>query len=224
MRIHWHTRVGEFLPTPGKELAAESLHHFFPAPGRPISRVPLSRAPTATASRFDWLIGDIDAPATQPGNPFSRNPDGAPAASMPGLAGRFAAEWYPSRTSPRANSLLRERGRTDGGVMVRRALLDRDDVLSDDDAALPVSHPSPAPGPPWAHWRGSGGRWLIWIGRAVAWAVILVIGYRGILAIVDGRTSHASAKPPAPAASVASAQFPVTMAEAYAMQFGDVYL
>jgi hypothetical protein len=108
--------------------------------------------------------------------------------------------------------------------MVRRALLDRDDVLSDDDAALPVSHPSPTSGPARAHWRGSGGRWLIWIGRAVAWAVILLIGYRGILAIVDGRASHASAKPPARAASAASAQFPVTMAEAYAMQFGDVYL
>jgi len=105
--------------------------------------------------------------------------------------------------------------------MVRRALLDRDDVLSADDEALPASQPLPISRPAKTHWRGSGGRWLIWIGRAVAWAVILLIGYRGILAIIDGRRSPASASPPA---ETRSPQFPVTMAEAYALQFGDVYL
>jgi hypothetical protein len=106
--------------------------------------------------------------------------------------------------------------------MVRRALLDRDDVLSDDDAAPPISQPIPTSRPAKAHWRGSGGRWFVWVGRAVAWAVILLIGYRGIVAIIDGRTSHTSGKPAA--TTTASPQFPVTMAEAYAMQFGDVYL
>ena len=107
--------------------------------------------------------------------------------------------------------------------MVRRALLDRDDVLFADDEALPPSQPrsrSPMPAKP--HWRGAGGRWLVWIGRAVAWAVILLIGYRGVLAIIDGRA--ATTPPRSPVRAAAGAQFPVTMAAAYAMQFGDVYL
>jgi hypothetical protein len=105
--------------------------------------------------------------------------------------------------------------------MVRRALLDRDDVLSADDEALPTSQPLPSSGPASAHWRGSGGRWLIWIGRVVAWAVILLIGYRGILAIIDERASRTPTSPPL---ATSSPQFPVSMAEAYAMQFGSVYL
>jgi hypothetical protein len=105
--------------------------------------------------------------------------------------------------------------------MARRALLDRDDVLTADDEALPPSQPLVSSRPAKAHWHGSGGRWLIWIGRAVAWAVILLIGYRGILAIIEGRTARTQASPPAAAHRP---QFPVMMAEAYAMQFGDVYL
>ena len=180
-----------------------------------------TRPAACPPGRFDWLIEDIDGAATQPDNPFFRKLDGAPAASMPGLRGRFAAEWCPSGTSSRESSLLRERGRTDGGVMVRRALLDRDDVLSADDEALPTSPSLPSSRPTKAHWRGSGARWLIWIGRAIVWAVIILIGYRGILAIIQGRTSGTSASSPA---ATSSPQFPVTMAEAYAMQFGDVYL
>jgi hypothetical protein len=105
--------------------------------------------------------------------------------------------------------------------MARRALLDRDDVLSADDEALPAGQPLPMSKPVTAHWRGAGGRWLVWIGRVVAWAVILIIGYRGILAIIDGRTSRT---PASPRVATASPRFPVTMAEAYAAQFGDVYL
>jgi hypothetical protein len=82
-----------------------------------------------------------------------------------------------------------------------------------------------APGGPAAGsapWRGSGGRWLVWTLRVIAWAVLLVIGYRGVLAIVQG-TGPASAPPPAPAASPGAA-FPETAAEAYALQFGSAYL
>jgi hypothetical protein len=108
--------------------------------------------------------------------------------------------------------------------MVRRALLDRGDLLSADDEALPTGQPLPGrPGQVTPHWRGAGGRWLVWLGRAVAWAVIFIIGYRGILAIIDGRASVNASSPPAAAAS-GGTQFPVTMAEAYAVQFGDVYL
>ena len=33
-------------------------------------------------------------------------------------------------------------------------------------------------------WRGAGGRWLVWTFRVVVWAVLLIIGYRGVTAIL----------------------------------------
>jgi Conjugative transposon protein TcpC len=72
-------------------------------------------------------------------------------------------------------------------------------------------------------WRGAGGRWVIWTLRIIAWVVLLVIGYRGVLAIVQGSTSTGSGAAPAPAAAPAS-KFPATQAEAYALQFGSAYL
>jgi len=71
-------------------------------------------------------------------------------------------------------------------------------------------------------WGGSGGRWLVWLFRGVAWAVLLLIGYRGIVAILSDESHTGQA---APAASTPAASgFPVTLADAYAMQFGQVYL
>jgi len=70
-------------------------------------------------------------------------------------------------------------------------------------------------------WRGAGGRWLIWVFRVVVWAVLLLIGYRGVTAIMTGETNTGSA--PAPAASP-STSFPTALAGAYALQFGQVYL
>ncbi len=74
----------------------------------------------------------------------------------------------------------------------------------------------PAPG-----WRGAGGRWLVWTFRIVVWVILLVIGYRGVMAIVLNETppSHPTATPSATAPT-----FPVGLASAYAMQFGQVYL
>ncbi len=71
-------------------------------------------------------------------------------------------------------------------------------------------------------WPGAGGRWLIWPLRAVLWAALIVIIYRGVTAIVlDGPVaSDGSAARPAAAAS----RFPATLAEAYALEFGQVYL
>jgi hypothetical protein len=106
--------------------------------------------------------------------------------------------------------------------MVRRAILDRDDTLSVEDQALP---PGQLPADPaqqhGQHWRGAGGRWLVWAGRALAWAVLLLIGYRGVLAIVTDQTRAPAGRP---AAASATVTFPVTLAEAYAMQVGQVYL
>jgi hypothetical protein len=53
------------------------------------------------------------------------------------------------------------------------------------------------------------------------WLVLIIIGYRGVTAIVLNETppSHA---PPRPTASAPA--FPVSLASAYAMQFGQVYL
>jgi hypothetical protein len=80
----------------------------------------------------------------------------------------------------------------------------------------------PADGQTGKPWRGSGGRWLVWTFRFVVWAVLLIIGYRGVTAIVmpDKNSSGSSGSP----AAAPSQGFPVAMAEAYALQFGSVYL
>jgi len=75
-------------------------------------------------------------------------------------------------------------------------------------------------------WTGGGGRWYVWALRAVLWAVLLIIGYRGIMAIVLDETPASrsgSSSGTSPAGS-ATSSFPATLAEAYAMQFGSVYL
>ncbi|HXW44651.1 MAG TPA: conjugal transfer protein [Streptosporangiaceae bacterium] len=111
--------------------------------------------------------------------------------------------------------------------MVRRAILDRDETLDADDHALPVSQPSddfePVPDKPW---RGAGGRWLVWAGRALVWAVLLLLGYRGVLAIVTNQPARGvSGRSAAAAPAAASGQrFPVSLAEAYALQFGTAYM
>jgi len=70
-------------------------------------------------------------------------------------------------------------------------------------------------------WRGAGGRWLLWPLRVVLWTALVVVAFRGITAIIFGSS-------PAPAggtgAANASGEFPVSLAEAYAAEFGRVYL
>jgi hypothetical protein len=74
-----------------------------------------------------------------------------------------------------------------------------------------------------APWSGAGGRWAVWPLRVVLWAAILVIGYRGVMAIALNETPATKNSAGAPAAST-TPQFPVTLAEAYALEFGQVYL
>lgn len=70
-------------------------------------------------------------------------------------------------------------------------------------------------------WSGAGGRWLVWALRVVVWVVLLVIGYRGVTAIVFNETPGGST-PAAPAPQ--GTGFPSQLAGAYALQFGQVYL
>jgi hypothetical protein len=71
-------------------------------------------------------------------------------------------------------------------------------------------------------WSGSGGRWLLWPMRIVLWAAILIIGYRGITAIVLNETPSSTSSGNGSAATPSA--FPVTLGSAYALQFGQVYL
>ena len=71
-------------------------------------------------------------------------------------------------------------------------------------------------------WRGAGGRWLVWTFRVAVWVVLLVIGYRGVMAIILNETPPAKSSPAATAP--ATPGFPAQEASAYAMQFAQVYL
>ena len=72
-------------------------------------------------------------------------------------------------------------------------------------------------------WQGAGGRWLLWPLRVVLWATLLIIAFRGITAIVFNSTA-APAGGGTGSRSAAAAPFPVALAEAYATEFGRVYL
>jgi hypothetical protein len=74
-----------------------------------------------------------------------------------------------------------------------------------------------------APWSGAGGRWTVWPLRVVLWVAIIVIGYRGVMAIALNETPATSKSSGSPAAS-SSPQFPATLAEAYTLEFGQVYL
>jgi len=117
--------------------------------------------------------------------------------------------------------------------MSRRATLDTDAAWSDDDS-LPLDPPPArsrqgrggqargrqARTRQTQQWRGSGGRWVVWVLRVVAWVVLLIIGYRGVAAIVEG--SHTT---PGASSSVShSSTFPSQLAQAYVLDFGSVYL
>jgi hypothetical protein len=72
-------------------------------------------------------------------------------------------------------------------------------------------------------WNGSGGRWLVWPMRLVPWAAILIIGYRGVMAILlNEAPSAGNGKAATPPPSTPA--FPVSLGSAYALQFGQVYL
>jgi Conjugative transposon protein TcpC len=110
--------------------------------------------------------------------------------------------------------------------MVRRATLDRglrpDEVAASAEAGPGTPISGPAAERRQGQWRGAGGRWTVWAFRAVVWAVLLIVGYRGVAGIVAGSSQAGSASVTSAAGTTDG--FPVQLAEAYALQFGDVYL
>lgn len=71
-------------------------------------------------------------------------------------------------------------------------------------------------------WSGGGGRWLVWTGRAILWALIVVIVVNGVRAPFERFT-----QPSTPAANVPSPTgqaFPAERASAFATQFASIYL
>ncbi len=107
-----------------------------------------------------------------------------------------------------------------------RALGHEIDPLASESQACGYVPPDSAVG---GAWSGAGGRWLLWPLRVVLWAALLVIAFRGVTAIVlnEAPASTGGATGPSGGSgstSATSGQFPVALAEAYAAEFGRVYL
>jgi hypothetical protein len=112
--------------------------------------------------------------------------------------------------------------------MARRSTVERgpQSAVRDGKSAVPAAPDDPAGKAPGgsAGWRGAGGRWGVWIGRAILWAVLIVVVVNGVRAIFARETqapgpASTSSQQPTPTSS-----FPATLAEAFALQFGQVYL
>jgi Conjugative transposon protein TcpC len=112
--------------------------------------------------------------------------------------------------------------------MVRKATLDRslrpDDLVAADEAVPGVTESAELTEQRPPQWRGSGGRWLVWTFRALLWAVLLIIGFRGVMAIVTASRQPAGNNASNAITTATNGGFPTGMAEAFALQFGNVYL
>ncbi|MDH2428866.1 conjugal transfer protein [Sphaerisporangium sp. TRM90804] len=71
-------------------------------------------------------------------------------------------------------------------------------------------------------WSGGGGRWLVWAGRAILWAVILVIVVNGVRAPIERMTQ--GAEPSTVSTTPSGSGFPEGAAAAFANQFASAYL
>ncbi|GAA2011429.1 hypothetical protein GCM10009799_44590 [Nocardiopsis rhodophaea] len=80
-----------------------------------------------------------------------------------------------------------------------------------DDANAPVRGPR----------AGSGGRWWVWVGRAVLWAFIIVVIFNGLWMPIRDSFAEPSA---APSAGSDEPDFPESAASAFALRFAETYL
>ncbi|NUR84745.1 MAG: conjugal transfer protein [Nonomuraea sp.] len=71
-------------------------------------------------------------------------------------------------------------------------------------------------------WSGGGGRWLVWTGRVILWALILVIVVNGVRAPFERFTQESA--PVANGGERTTEGFPSASAMAFAAQFAGVYL
>ena len=114
--------------------------------------------------------------------------------------------------------------------MVRKAALDEglrpDEVAAADEAAPSATEPAEPADRRTQLRRGAGGRWMIWALRAVLWAVLIIIGFRGVVSIVASPAAPSSADTSGGSAPATGSDngFPTGLAEAFALQFGNVYL
>ena len=126
---------------------------------------------------------------------------------------------WPDRT-------LGARGRSAEGVMVRRpsvASLDSgaESPVYGEEPSATADRMGPEAKPPWS---GGGGRWTVWPMRVVLWAAILIIGYRGVTAIIFNETPSGASPGNDTGAAASAPGFPVELGEAFALRFGEVYL
>ncbi|MEZ0073488.1 conjugal transfer protein [Planotetraspora sp. GP83] len=111
--------------------------------------------------------------------------------------------------------------------MARRSTVQQDPRIAGDPESYPPDGFDRVPvagraSPRRGGWGGGGGRWLVWAGRVVLWALIIVIVVNGVRAPFerlsqDAGTTGATAGP-------TDSGFPVTQAAAFANQFAAVYL
>lgn len=108
--------------------------------------------------------------------------------------------------------------------MARRSTVQQDPRIAGDPESYPPADPPLSEREPMRRrgWSGGGGRWLVWTGRVVLWALIVVIVVNGVRAPFERFTSNqgATGAPSAPADS----GFPVQQGAAFANQFAAVYL
>jgi hypothetical protein len=111
--------------------------------------------------------------------------------------------------------------------MARRSTVQHDPRIAGDPelSARPDTADFDAPAPRRPRrggWSGGGGRWLVWTGRIILWALIVVIVVNGIRAPFERFTQTDATTPNG--AVVAHNGFPADQGMAFAAQFAGVYL
>ncbi|GII29744.1 conjugal transfer protein [Planotetraspora mira] len=113
--------------------------------------------------------------------------------------------------------------------MARRSTVQQDPRIAGDPESYPLEGPdrvtvSRGTSSRRGGWGGGGGRWLVWAGRAILWALIIVIVVNGVRAPFERLSQSGAATDSETTPSSSDRDFPVTQAAAFANQFAAVYL